>query len=176
MTLVSVIFGQIDRKWDRSGTFSNQILVHLGYAGQNVLKYGRKMSRMCAFLKEIGPLWAKYVNPDGVTETSRIMDRALTTRFCHSHDEIGLDNLTKAIWVWLWLEWRDEASDCRAGGRFSTLTADSRPHQRDVGTVGDFIRLIYSVPNSVPTNNRWAKPNKWGLSIYTGLDLPFDRL
>ena len=63
-----------------------------------------------------------------------------------------------------------------AGGRFSKLTADPRPHQRDVGTVGDFIRLIYRVPNNVPTNNRWAKPNKWGLSIYTGLDLPFDRL
>ena len=47
-----------------------------------------------------------------------------------------------------------------AGERFSTLTADPRPHQRDVGIVGDFIRLIYRVPNNVPTNNRWAKPNK----------------
>ena len=36
--------GQIDCKWDKSGTFSDQISVHFGSMSQNVLKSNLKKS------------------------------------------------------------------------------------------------------------------------------------
>ena len=39
--------GQIGPKWDKSGTFSDQISVHFGSPSQNVLNYDLKKSYTC---------------------------------------------------------------------------------------------------------------------------------
>ena len=39
--------GQNGAKWDKFGTFSDQILVHFGSMSQNVLKSDQKKSRIC---------------------------------------------------------------------------------------------------------------------------------
>ena len=41
-----LILAQIAHKWDKSGIFSDQILVHFGSASQNVLKSDLKKSRI----------------------------------------------------------------------------------------------------------------------------------
>ena len=55
--------GQIRPKWDKSGTFSDQISVHFGSASQNVLKSDLKKSRICLIWSTLGPnlislIWA----------------------------------------------------------------------------------------------------------------------
>ena len=42
--------GQIGKKWDKSGTFSDQISVHFGALRQNVLKSDLKKSRICPIM------------------------------------------------------------------------------------------------------------------------------
>ena len=44
--------GQIGPKWDKSRAFSDQISVHFGLSGQNVLKSDLKKPQIC-------PIWAQ---------------------------------------------------------------------------------------------------------------------
>ena len=51
--------GQIGPKWDKSGTFSDQISEHFGATRQNVLKSDLKKSRIYPFCGQSAPLLAQ---------------------------------------------------------------------------------------------------------------------
>ena len=60
--------GQIAPKWDKSGTFSDEISVHFGSPSQNVLKSHLKKSRICPNWDKSAPPRAEIGDGDECTE------------------------------------------------------------------------------------------------------------
>ena len=61
------IWVRFAHKWDKSGTFSNYILVHFRFPSQNVLNFELKKSRICPIcvnLTQFGSKSAIYIYPE----------------------------------------------------------------------------------------------------------------
>ena len=55
MSDLGLTWGKIGAKWDKSGTFSDQMSVHFGAVRQNVLSSDLKKSRICPIWRQSDP-------------------------------------------------------------------------------------------------------------------------